>query len=405
MIGHATRNGRTGVGLTVAAVGLVALANAAACAGTPADASREATHGPVTKDGGHGARLDDAGGRAVEGGEPPEKMCGDTRSDRANCGRCGHDCRGGECTAGACQPVTLATSPSRVGLLIADGSELYWVMRGDPSTGHCPLSDCYGGPKTVPSPPEVTGLAVASGTAFWTNTETDPSGNKTSGLFVGVRGAKASVLQKRAGHIVVEPLTRNGSLYWVDYDFSDLNVPIGTYMTCTLPACSDARPIYSAPATRLGEFTVADGVLYFGYVQSLIADNFIWALGACPVSGCDAPTALTTTNAPPTDLSASGTHVAWRTTEAPISACATPSCAGGAIAVLARGSVWDLALDQDDVYFIDSSRQTVNRCPISGCGNAPLILADTQRQPTALLVTATDIYWATTPTNIVRLAK
>jgi hypothetical protein len=31
-------------------------------------------------------------------------VCGDTQSDPVNCGRCGHDCLGGKCVAGLCQP-------------------------------------------------------------------------------------------------------------------------------------------------------------------------------------------------------------------------------------------------------------------------------------------------------------
>jgi hypothetical protein len=44
----------------------------------------------------------------------PGTLCGgecvDASSDVANCGSCGHDCQGGGCLAGRCQPVTLATN-------------------------------------------------------------------------------------------------------------------------------------------------------------------------------------------------------------------------------------------------------------------------------------------------------
>jgi hypothetical protein len=36
------------------------------------------------------------------------KACVDLMTDDKNCGTCGHDCLGGECTAGECQPVTIA---------------------------------------------------------------------------------------------------------------------------------------------------------------------------------------------------------------------------------------------------------------------------------------------------------
>jgi hypothetical protein len=45
----------------------------------------------------------------VEGADTGPASCGDTRVDPQNCGRCGHDCLGGTCSAGACEPVGLAT--------------------------------------------------------------------------------------------------------------------------------------------------------------------------------------------------------------------------------------------------------------------------------------------------------
>lgn len=44
----------------------------------------------------------------------PPTACGgaDLATDALNCGRCGHDCLGGACEAGQCQPVKLGTVPS-----------------------------------------------------------------------------------------------------------------------------------------------------------------------------------------------------------------------------------------------------------------------------------------------------
>jgi hypothetical protein len=47
-------------------------------------------------------------------------------SDPLNCGACAHNCLGGTCTAGVCQPVTLATD-THFAQLSQDGSNLYWT--------------------------------------------------------------------------------------------------------------------------------------------------------------------------------------------------------------------------------------------------------------------------------------
>jgi hypothetical protein len=64
----------------------------------------------------------------------------DARSSATNCGRCGHDCLGGECVDGACVPVLLAELEAKAeslqlsaaGVFVAVTSE---IVRVDPKTG------------------------------------------------------------------------------------------------------------------------------------------------------------------------------------------------------------------------------------------------------------------------------
>src|SRR4051794_1309885 len=54
--------------------------------------------------------------------------CGaNTSSDAKNCGRCGHDCLGGTCQAGACQPVTLASGLAGPVGVHLDDTSVFWV--------------------------------------------------------------------------------------------------------------------------------------------------------------------------------------------------------------------------------------------------------------------------------------
>ncbi len=52
----------------------------------------------------------------------------DTKNDPNNCGTCGHDCCGGACTDGICQPRVLASQQSDPSFLIADDSYVYWLI-------------------------------------------------------------------------------------------------------------------------------------------------------------------------------------------------------------------------------------------------------------------------------------
>jgi hypothetical protein len=74
--------------------------------------------------------LDDLG----DGGSPAEAGeggCGDTQSSPESCGVCGHSCLGGDCVAGACQPVPLASVQPSAGSIVVDGDFVYWIAGGE----------------------------------------------------------------------------------------------------------------------------------------------------------------------------------------------------------------------------------------------------------------------------------
>jgi hypothetical protein len=66
----------------------------------------------------------------VEDGDG-SSSCEDTElaSDPHNCGKCGHNCLGGACSGGVCQPFVLAASEHVPVLMVADGASVYWLAR------------------------------------------------------------------------------------------------------------------------------------------------------------------------------------------------------------------------------------------------------------------------------------
>jgi hypothetical protein len=53
--------------------------------------------------------------------------CVDTQGDVLNCGRCGHDCVGGACTAGQCKALTVAPGQSTLRTMVIDGGRIYFT--------------------------------------------------------------------------------------------------------------------------------------------------------------------------------------------------------------------------------------------------------------------------------------
>jgi hypothetical protein len=76
--------------------------------------------GPGNNDG----TVGNEGGGGDGGGDG---SCSDTQADPNNCGRCGHSCLGGQCTAGKCQPVELTRGPAGATGIALDTTDVYWT--------------------------------------------------------------------------------------------------------------------------------------------------------------------------------------------------------------------------------------------------------------------------------------
>jgi sugar lactone lactonase YvrE len=106
------------------------------------------------------------------GGAPEASACSaDLTRDAKHCGRCGHDCVGGACQSGVCQPVVVATgqaSPEAIAVDRATGS-VYWTNIGDATVVELVLGV---GPRTVASNQRgPRGIAIVSGRPVWTSVD------------------------------------------------------------------------------------------------------------------------------------------------------------------------------------------------------------------------------------------
>jgi hypothetical protein len=97
-------------------------------------------------------------GGVDEAGDDADDTCSDTQTDPTNCGYCGHDCQGGACSAGACQPVMLASGLGEPSWISVRGSNAFWT---DFATGNVlSVSTSGGAPALL-----VTGQGAPGGLA------------------------------------------------------------------------------------------------------------------------------------------------------------------------------------------------------------------------------------------------
>jgi hypothetical protein len=62
----------------------------------------------------------------AECNQNPGDGCEDIQSDKLNCGACGHDCMGGACTAGVCEPVSLGAMGGQPLAVATFAGDVYW---------------------------------------------------------------------------------------------------------------------------------------------------------------------------------------------------------------------------------------------------------------------------------------
>ncbi len=290
---------------------------------------------------------------SCDAGQACSGQCVDTATDAKNCGACGHDCQGGACVAGACQPVLLASGQLNPFGIVSDGTSVYWSVpwaAGSdggalPSSGSvmkCPVAGCAGQP-----------TVLATGQEYlW---------------FIGTDGTR---------------------LLWAQYDGAG---GPGTVMECSMAGCNGQPTVVASGLAAPGGVTGAAGRVYWtsGPPSPSVTE--------CSATGCTAPAVLASGawshSYDVIPIAADVTGVYW-TTDSVVYAY---SFAGGGtttttLATAQQGAA-GIAVDGTDVYWTTAMGGGVQSCAVGGCGGQPTVIATGQTRPLAVAVDATSVYW------------
>lgn len=325
----------------------------------------------TTQEAESGAAVDSDASDEMDGPcSPPAVLCSgvcsNTSVDSLNCGACGHDCNGGECVGGACQPVVIVSGLTSTVSIAVDSHHVYWTtgMHGQPDGGLAGgmvsrVLKTGGTVETLASGLTAPNyLAVDGGLAYWTTYGTYPG----SIMGVPVNGGPATVLCTPSEPIDSDRLAiGSGSVFWNNGSHNQIwFCPIGGGVSSKL------TPVQIGVAPRA--IAVDDQMIYW---TNGISDTLM----ACPHSGC-----VVTSGYPK------------------ILANYTSSCIG---------QEW---LAVDDVYACwtspcsgSGSSGALMRAPKTG--GAVELLADNQESPVGVVVDPTHIYWATGDHRVMRIVK
>ena len=317
----------------------------------------------------------------------------DTCSDAHNCGACGHDCQGGACVSGVCQPATFASVQAQPWDLTLDATNLYW-----------------------------TDLAT-----------NNMDGTVQSLAKTNLAGAPSPIasMQWSPRKIVVDAM----GLYWVDFSAGQVwaQQPLGSGTPAALessPAmvvdfCVDDTNVYyienQGPVVRYTPLVNGAGArdiltpLQANQMPSAVAcdGSFVYWVNLFDLTlqktqvppNNAAPTQLATMLSDPGSLIVFNGFV-WFNTGSGISKVST---SGGSVMPVVTGQIANrFAVDADGVYWTDQQGGGVYRMKFSD--GVVRTIASAQPVPLGIATDATTIYWVNQGTAagtgaILRVAK
>lgn len=341
-------------------------------------------------------RADADAGTTAEGGPPPPDAAdacalADLSTDPANCGACGYDCGGTECSGGRCQPQLLYPAKAIVAQVVPYGDRLLVNVATSPNrlvsipstrpatTGDVANLDPDGGTFDL----HPTGSVETDGTGVYWGTPT--------GLRRWTPDAGAALV---VGDDFVEGVRlRPGGILWT---VARQQVNSSYVAQCALPACPQRTFRVSARPHVFDAIEVGSTLYWFeadGSAQALVAQSGPVAAGQ------QAPSRLVT----------DGKAVFWSATDA--LRAYDPAASASVVALFTTTSsvqrAWSLALDGEMLYFLQ--QKSVKRCDVSKRTCAPEIVAETMDTPStrdaALALDDRFVYWADRVGSVWRVRK
>jgi hypothetical protein len=302
----------------------------------------------------------------------PDNGCEtDLSTSSTSCGACGHDCHGGDCKMGVCQPAPLAPQEGHPTALAIDATNVYWLsewgfVRSCPKKGGTPttLAKIQGYSQNI---------AVDATNVYWTE-----SGSVFACAIGGCNQTPAVLAsgQKGASGITSDGVT----VYWVN------EVQFGQVMSCAVGGCGGAPATFASVVVWPSAITTDGKNVYW---------TMWWSTRFCAVGGCQNPTPLSDWGGTTIAMDATNVYATAPTGSGngyPIWKCPLTGCNLNSTK-LAPDTGDGIAVDATNVYWTRSDNGTISSCAIAGCNQTPTVIATGQSRPLSIAVDTTTIYF------------
>lgn len=304
----------------------------------------------------------------------------DLMTDPRSCGSCNHDCRGGTCVSGVCQPFRVSHADASASSIAANGNGVYWVTKSGSQVLSCPAGGCPSSPQVLAGSLTNTVALVAVGSDLAVLDDNDLQNVTTPA------GASV-VIYPRIGTVFGGQAICGDDSPYVYYEMSN-----GTpFITRIRADGGDPFPGSYVQTSNIDAIGCGAGHLLWE-VQS--GSDTIYACQNA--ADCGVPAQIIPVN------NGGETHIAATPTQAfftrrqtgTLNSCAITGCVAPTVLHTAA-DLNGVAVDDTYVYFTSGSGGLVARCLHAGCGGSYTVLAQNQINPHALLVTSDAVYWAT----------
>jgi hypothetical protein len=361
-------------------------------------------------------RADDAGvgGGKDDGRETPDDggpagtndggatTCGadiDLQSDRKNCGLCGHDCLGGACAGGKCQPLVIAKTFQPEQVVVTNGT-LYYAHNEAAGAGvsWCAADDCSA-PKRFFENTGAHGLAADESGVIVAS----PVGGLVYAYPPRYNGSGQTLLASVASPVAVA----------LDAKFAYFTTAAGHLYRCARAGCPGGPVLVAKGTAPGGAVAVGTTFAVWGSVRGPSPGPSDGFLQQADKSGSDAGVKIASFGRSPRMLVMAGTQLVWTATDGPEGYKGEVSLRPSAlednesICLSGLGDPLGIATDATHVYVTLPGAGEIRRFPLISCrSKTSETIATGQGAPHGIAVDARAVYWSNfADGTIVRLAK